>query len=174
MPDTDLTFTTPSGQTIGRELLICCLNTSTDSSPAWSPIGKRVESSDIEYDWSKESIQDILGLSWTTLKKPVKTQSYDPLPLDSGDAASVKLWNLGVRQEDAQALASQDMLIIHKYATGMFAERYSACAVTPTRMGGDGGGNLTTGYDVTYGGERTLGNVSISDTGVITFTADAA
>lgn len=39
----DLTFTTPEGQTIDRELLIAYLNTGTKESPVWSAIGKRVE-----------------------------------------------------------------------------------------------------------------------------------
>ena len=38
----DLTFATPEGQTIDRELLIAYLNTGSKESPTWSAIGKRV------------------------------------------------------------------------------------------------------------------------------------
>lgn len=171
MPETDLTFTTPSGQTIDRGLMIAYLNTGETSTPTWYPIGKRVESADREYDWSQESLQDILGNTWTTMKKPIMTDSYDPIPLDAGDAAAVKLWNLGVKDQNAQALTNQDMLIAHYYTTGNWAERYSGCAVAVTRIGGDGGGNLEIGFDVTYGGTRALGTVK-NTAGTVTFTPD--
>lgn len=171
MPETDLTFTTPAGQTIDRGLMIAYLNTGETATPTWSPIGKRVESADREYDWSQESLQDILGNTWTTMKKPIMTDSYDPLPLDAGDAAAVKLWNLGVKDQNAQALTNQDMLIAHYYTTGSWAERYSGCAVAVTRIGGDGGGNLEISTEITYGGERTLGTVK-NTAGTVTFTPD--
>lgn len=171
----ELTFNTTAGQTIDRELLIAYLNTGTSASPVWSAIGKRVEDSSEEMDWSAESKQDILGNTFTTMKKPVITQSFDPIPLDSGDLAAVKLWNLAVRDHDAQALANQDMMIAHFYATSgelNFAERYESCAIAVTSIGGDGGGTLDIATDVTYGGTRTLGTVSKGDDGTVTFTAD--
>ena len=171
----DLEFNTTEGQTIARELLIAYLNTGNAESPTWTAIGKRVEESDEEMDWSAESTQDILGSTWTTMQKPVITQSFDPLPLDAGDAAAVKLWNLAVKDQNAQALANQDMLIAHYYATSgesNFAERYSGAAISVNRIGGTGGGNLEIGFDVTYGGTRTLGTVK-NAAGTVTFTPDS-
>lgn len=171
----DLTFNTTEGQTIDRELLIAYLNTGTLTEPVWSAIGKRVEDSSAEMDWSQESKQDILGNTFTTMKKPVISQTFDPIPLDAGDAAAVKMWNLAIKDHDAQALASQDMMIGHFYATSgeaMFAERYDSCAIAVTSIGGDGGGTLNIASEITYGGTRTLGKVSKSG-GKVTFTADS-
>lgn len=171
----DLVFSTPEGQTIDRELLIAYLNTGTATEPVWSAIGKRVEDSSEEMDWSQESKQDILGNTFTTMKKPVVSQSFDPIPLDAGDAAAVKLWNLSVKDHDAQALANQDMLIGHFYATSgdaKFAERYSGSAVAVTSIGGEGGGTLNIATEITYGGTRTLGTISKGVGGKVTFTAD--
>ena len=42
---------------------------------------------------------------------------------------------------------------------------------THLRIGGTGGGNLEIGFDVTYGGTRTLGKVTNSS-GNITFAPD--
>lgn len=170
----DLTFATSEGQTIDRELLIAYLNTGTSSAPVWSAIGKRVEDSTEEMDWGQESKQDILGNTFTTMKKPVITQTFDPIPLDAGDAAAVKMWNLAVKDHDAQALANQDMMIGHFYATSgdaKFAERYDSCAIAVTSIGGDGGGALNIASEITYGGNRTLGTITKSASGV-TFTAD--
>lgn len=169
----DVTFNTTEGQTIERELLIAYLNTGTTSDPVWSAIGKRVEDSTEEMDWSQESKQDILGNTFTTMKKPVISQTFDPIPLDAGDAAAVKMWNLAVKDHDAQALANQDMLIAHFYATSgsaNFAERYDSCAIAVTSIGGDGGGTLNIATEITYGGNRTLGTVAKSG-GTVTFTA---
>ena len=168
----DLTFNTPAGQTIARELLIAYLNTGTASTPVWSPVGKRVEDSETAYDWDAETKRDILGSTYGRLKKPTITQSFDPCELDSDDAGQVKLWNLSVKDQDAQALASQDMLIVHFYAGSNFAERYEACMVEITSLGGEGGGDIQMPINVTYGGTRTLGTATKSAAGVVTFTPD--
>ena len=172
----DMTFNTTAGQTIKRELLIAYLNTGTTSTPVWSPIGSRVTDSSEEVDWSEDTNTDILGKTRTTMKKPVLTQTFDPWDLDSDDTAAVKLWNLAFKDQDYNALAAQDMLIVHLYAgtanTAMFAERYSACAVRPTGLGGEGGGVVGMPIDVTYGGDRTTGTAAINN-GTVTFSAAA-
>lgn len=171
----DLTFNTTSGQTIDRELLLLCLDTGTGSAAVWSVIGSRVPDSSEEMDWGKETSTDITGKVRTTLKKPTTTQTFDPLPLDAGDPAVVKLWNLAVKDQDVASLANQDILIIHRYAgtaaTAMFAERYSGSAVEVTGLGGEGGGNISMPITVTPGGTRTTGTAAIDTDGDITFTA---
>lgn len=173
----DMTFNTPSGQTIKREMLVAYLNTSATSTPVWSPLGKRVTDSEQSFDWGKEDSQDILGNNWSNLKKPVITQDFDPYDLDGGDVAAVKIWNMAIKDQNYTALASQDMLIVHLYAgtasTAMFAERYAACSIEPSSLGGAGGGNLGMPISVTYGGTRTTGTASVSAAGVVTFTADS-
>ena len=169
-------FNTTSGETIARELMILYLNTGTSSTPVWSPLGKRVEDSSAELDWSDETIQDILGDTYTTLKKPVMTQSFDPYRLDSGDTAIEKIWQLAIEDHDAQALANQDVLLVHFYAgtaATPFAERYPSSAIKPTGIGGEGGGSIEMPIDVTFGGARVTGTASKGTGGVITFTPTA-
>lgn len=171
----DLEFNTASGQTVDRELLIAYLNTGTTSAPVWSPIGSRVTDSSMEYDWQEESNKDILGTTRSTMKKPIITQTFDPCDLDAGDAAVLKIWNLAVKEQNVAALTNQDMLIVHLYAgtkdTAAFAERYSACMVKPSSLGGEGGGFVGMPMDITYGGARTIGTAAVS-AGTVTFTAD--
>ena len=171
----DLEFNTASGQTVDRELLIAYLNTGTTSAPVWSPLGSRVTDSSMEYDWQEESNKDILGTTRSTMKKPIITQTFDPCDLDAGDAAVLKIWNLAVKEQNVAALTNQDMLIVHLYAgtkdTAAFAERYSACMVKPSSLGGEGGGFVGMPMDFTYGGARTVGTAAVS-AGTVTFTAD--
>ena len=167
----NITFITNSGETIARELLILYLNTGTASAPVWHAIGKRVEDSSMEFDWSDESSQDILGNTFTTMKKPIITESFDPCPLDAGDEAQLKIWNLAVVEQNAQALTNMDLLLVHAYAgasNAFFAERYPTSMVKPTGLGGEGGGNVGMPIDVTFGGERKTGTATIAD-GVVTF-----
>lgn len=174
----DLTFNTTAGNTIARELLIAYLNTGTSQSPTWSPIGKRVEDSSMEMDWGEETKQDILGASYTNLKKPTITQTFEPGELDGGDAAQVKIWNLAIKDQDYAALANQDCLIVHFYAgtaSTPFAERYAACTIRPSGLGGEGGGYVGMPVDITYGGNRTVGTASKDGTtGAISFTPASA
>ena len=171
-----MTFNTPENQTIGRHLLVAHLNTGSAEAPKWSPIGYHISESDMEYDWQKESITDILNNIWTTMKTPIINQNFQGWPLSNGDEAVAKIWNLAVWEQDAPALCAQDMLIVHKYAgaadTAMAAERYTACAVEMTRKGGSGGGTITIDTNVTFGGVRTLGTASVGANGTVTFTAN--
>lgn len=167
------TIDTTAGQTIDRKLQVLYLNTAaaSASSPVWSLIGKRVEDSSAEYDWQAENIKDILGNTYGTLKQPIITQTFDPVKLDAGDAATTKLWELAVRDQNAQALANLDCLIVHAYAEN-FAERYESCVFDITSLGGEGGGDISMPFNVTFGGTRTLGAASVGTGGAITFTPD--
>lgn len=179
MAENELDFNVESGVTVAREKLIAYLNTGTEAAPVWSPIGRRVEDSSMEMDWSVESSTDILGDTRSTGKKAVRTQTFDPWDLDGGDKAQKKIWNLAIKDNDVNRLMNQDMLIAHFYAggtgdgAGNFAERYASCSVLPTSLGGEGGGSVGMSIEVTYGGERTLGTVSKGESGV-TFTPDTA
>ena len=174
----DLTFNTTAGQTIAREMMIAYLNTGTNATPVWSAVGKRVTDSSMEMDWGEETSQDILGESYTKLKKPVITQTFDPVELDSGDTAAVKLWNTAIKDQDYNALAAMDFLIVHFYAgtaSTPFAERYEGCTVRPNGLGGEGGGTVGMPFDVSYGGKRTVGKASRdATTGAVSFTPDVA
>ena len=169
-------FNTKENQTMGRELLILCLNTSTAEAPVWSPVGKRVSDSTMSYDWKKETSTDVLGNTHNSLSKPQITQTFDPWQLDAADKAQKLIWDNGIKDQNPDALASLDALVIHKYAgtatTAMFAERYNSCAVTPTSLGGAGGGKLAMPIEVTFGGERTVGTAAVEN-GAFTFTPEA-
>ena len=168
----DLTFNTNAGEVVERKLLILYLNTGTPASPIWSAIGKRVEESSMEFDWSEESKKDIFGITYTNMADPIITQTFDPCELDAGDAAQVKLWNLAIKDHNYAALTNQDMLCVHAYAGASatpFAERYTGCMVKPSGLGG--GGNNGMPIDVTFGGERTTGTATTA-AGVVTFTED--
>ena len=174
---TDQTFNTVSGRTIARELLIAYLNTGTKASPIWSPLGRRVQDSSTEMDWSTDTVRDILGSTYGTMKKPTVTQTFDPWDLDAADEAQLKIWNLAVNEQNPQALTALDMLIVHFYAGANatpFAERYAACMAEVTGLGGEGGGNIGMPITVTYGGTRTVGTAAKdATTGAITFTPDS-
>lgn len=171
-------FKTPAGQTIDRKLYLCCGNYGTESAPSWGKLGKRVEDSSAEMDWGDETKKDILGDTYSTMKTPVISQTFDPCELDSGDEYQQHIWNLAVVDQDAPALCNQDLLRIHLYAVdesgGVFAERYHSCMVKPTGLGGAGGGSLTMPIDVTFGGKREVGTASVAADGTITFTPAAA
>lgn len=171
----DMTFNTTPDAVVERKLLILYLNTGTAEAPAWSAIGKRVEDSSMEYDWGEETKTDIFGEIYTTMKKPTVTQTFDPCELDAGDVAQVKIWNMAIRDQDVAAMTNNDLLVVHAYAgtaeTGVFAERWAACMVKPSGLGGSA--NVGMPIDVTFGGKRTTGTASVADK-VVSFKADSA
>lgn len=172
----EMTFTTAENQAVGRNLLILYLNTGTNDAPVWSPVGKRVEDSSMELDWQRETKKDIFGSTYSSMKDPIITQSFDPWELSNGDKAQLSIWNKAIRDHDAAALASMDMLVVHLYAgaqDAVFAERYDGSAVETTGLGGAGGGNIGMPITVTFGGTRSVGTAKVAD-GVVTFSSAAA
>lgn len=167
----ELTFNTQAGAVVERKLLILYLNTGTSEAPAWSPVGKRVEDSSMEFDWGEESKTDIFGETWTTFKRPTITQTFDPCELDGSDVAQVKIWNQAIRDQDVSAMTNNDLLVVHAYAgtadTAVFAERYTSSAVKPSSLGGSA--NVSMPIDVTFGGTRVIGTASVAS-GKVTFT----
>ena len=81
-----------------------------------------------------------------------------------------------MKEQNAQALTNMDMLVVHLYAgtakTAVFAERYSACSIKPSGLGGEGGGNIGMPIDVTFGGTRTTGTAAVKDS-TVTFSPDS-
>ena len=173
----EVTFNTKENQTIARGLMILYLNVGTKEAPKWAPVGKRVADSSLEFDWQRETTTDILDNAYSSMKKPIMTQSFDPWNLANGDEAQKLIWDKGIKDQDAQALCNMDMLLVHLYAgesaAKAFAERYGSCAVEPTSLGGEGGGNIGMSTTVTFGGTRTVGTAATAE-GVVTFTATAA
>lgn len=171
-------FKTPAGQTIDRKLYLCCGNSGTADAPKWGRLGRRVEDSSAEMDWGDETKKDILGDTYSTMKTPVISQTFDPCELDAGDEYQQHVWKLAVVDQNAPALCNQDLLRIHLYAVdeagNPFAERFHSSMVKPTGLGGAGGGALTMPIDVTFGGKREVGTASVAEDGTITFTPQAA
>lgn len=166
----DYTFTTPEGQSIKREMLLAYLNTGTEEEPEWSVVGKRITDSSMEFDWGEESKTDILGDTYTTLSKPTITQTFDPCLLEKGNKALEKLWVTAIVEQDYAALSAMDMLIVHAYAG--FGERYKACMIKPSSLGGAGGGNIGMPFDVTYGGVRVKGSATVDNNKSVTFAEE--
>lgn len=171
-------FNAANGKVIERKLFLCCGNSGTYAEPIWGKVGRRVEDSSAEMDWQEESKKGIYGDTFTAMRTPIMTQTFDPNELEGGDAFLQHIWNLAVVDQDAAALCNQDLLLIHLYATDeqgtAFAERYPASMVKPTGLGGEGGGTLTMPIDVTFGGEREVGIATVANDGTITFTKAAA
>lgn len=177
MDEKEYSVRTVEGQTVARQLYVVYGNCGEYAEPDWHPIGKRVEDSSAELDYSDESSQDILGNTFGTMKKPIITQDFDPCPIDAGDKYQQKLLQLAIVKQDVQALANQDLLRVHLYLTdeegNAFAERFPASMVKPNGPGGEGGGNLTMPTSITFGGTRETGSAKVEG-GKVTFTKDVA
>lgn len=170
----ELNFNTAENTTVARKLLLLYLNTGAAEAPVWSIIGKRVEDSSMEYDWGEETKTDICGNTYTTMKTPVITQTFDPCELDAGDKAQLKIWNQSIRDHDVAAMVNNDLLVVHAYAEAedgaAFAERWPSSAVKPSGLGG----SSTVGMpiDVTFGGERKVGTATVEN-GALSFNESA-
>ena len=170
-------FTVADGMEMDRDGLICCLNVGAEDTPDWAPLGCGTEESSTEYDWQMETKRDILGHTHISAKKPIKTQTFDPLPLTKGERATMFLWEKAVIEENPQILTNLDLLEVHKYVIWkgtekMLGIRHKRSSAFNTAFGGAGGASLDMPVEVTYGGERELGQVTIEN-GVFKYESGA-
>lgn len=165
-----------TGEAASRDLMITYLNTGTSAAPVLSAMGRTVEDSSIEYDYSQETKTDILGETHTTAKKPTLTQTFSGNNLLAGDAVLNHILDMNVVRRNIAEALNQDVIIAHLYLTNSedkpFAERWKSSSVLLTTNGGAGGDMLASDIEVTYGGERETGTISKGSDGTITFTAD--
>lgn len=165
-----------NGEAASRDHMVTYLNTGTGAAPTWSAMGRTVEESSIEYDYSQETKTDILGETRMTAKEPVLTQSFSGSQLLAGDAVLNHILDLTVVRRNISEALNQDVMVVHQYLTDSdgnpFAERWKSSAVLLTTNGGAGGDMLASDIEVTFGGERETGTISKDGTGKIEFTAN--
>ena len=163
-----------SGESPLREQIVTYLNTTASEQPVWSPMGRTVEDSSIDADYSEDSKTDIFGTVWNSAKKPKREQEFSDSNLLAGDAVMNRVLDLCIVQQNMAELQNQDCLVVYLFlqdSSGKaFAERYPNSTVLMTSIGGPGGEKAVTGIKVFYGGERVTGTF---DKTTKTFTADA-
>lgn len=162
-----------SGESPLREQIVTYLNTTSSEQPVWSPMGRTVEDSSIDADYSEDSKTDIFGTVWNSAKKPKREQEFSDSNLLAGDAVMNRVLDLCIVQQNMAELQNQDCLVVYLFlqdSSGKaFAERYPNSTVLMTSIGGPGGEKAVTGIKVSYGGERVTGTFEKTTK---TFTAD--
>lgn len=162
-----------SGESPLREQIVTYLNTGTSAQPTWSPVGRTVEDSSIDSDYSEDSKTDIFGTVWNTAKKPKREQEFSDSNLLAGDAVMNRVLDLCVVQQNMAEIQNQDCLVVYLFlqdSSGKaFAERYPNSTVLMTSIGGPGGEKAVAGIKVSYGGDRATGTF---DKATKAFTAD--
>ena len=149
----------------------------TLSSPVWELVGYKLESSDMGIDYeTDETKKDILGNTFVNLSGANRSFDLSTWNIIQGSKLQVDAMNaLRYEKEGGMAYLESggDFCLVHHYAgtsgSAMLAERYKACSIKPTRLGGDGGANLTTDITVVLGGTKEIGTAAIA-AGVMTFT----
>lgn len=162
-----------SGESPIRDQLVTYLNTGTSETPVWSPVGRTVEESAIDLDYSENSKTDIFGTVWNTVQKPKMEQEFSDSNLLAGDAVMNRVLDLCVVQKNMAEVQNQDCLIVYLFlqdSSGKaFAERYPNSTVLMNSIGGSGGEKAVAGIKVSYGGDRVTGTF---DKSTKAFTAD--
>lgn len=165
-----------AGEAAARDLMVTYISTGTSSAPVWHAMGRTVEDSSIEYDYSQETKIDILGETHVTAKTPTLTQTFSGNNILAGDDVLNHILDMTIVRRSISEALNQDVLIAHLYLTDSngkpFAERWKASSVLLTTSGGAGGDRLASDIEVTYGGERETGTISKGDDGAIIFTPD--
>ena len=128
-----------TGESPLREQIVTYLNTTSSAQPVWSPMGRTVEDSSIDADYSEDSKTDIFGTVWNSAKKPKREQEFSDSNLLAGDAVMNRVLDLCIVQQNMAELQNQDCLVVYLFlqdSSGKaFAERYPNSTVLMTSIG---------------------------------------
>ena len=104
-----------TGESPLREQIVTYLNTTSSAQPVWSPMGRTVEDSSIDADYSEDSKTDIFGTVWNSAKKPKREQEFSDSNLLAGDAVMNRVLDLCIVQQNMAELQNQDCLVVYLF-----------------------------------------------------------
>lgn len=152
----------------------------TIAAPVWELVGYKLTAGDVGIDYTTDETQkDILGNTFATLAGANRSIDLSDWDVIKGSHLQVDIMNALRYEKTGMAYLESggDFCIVHHYAgtadTAMLAERWTGCSIKPSRLGGDGGGNLTQDATITFAGDKMIGTAAIAS-GVLTFTETEA
>ncbi|MDD6313305.1 MAG: hypothetical protein PUB08_07630 [Firmicutes bacterium] len=155
-----------------RKLLVTAVNTGTSSEPVWEVVGVRVEDSSIDYNPDTETFTDILGITYTDIKKTEPAQDVEPFTIRGGSILAAQLDDI-MQRNALSELSLFDVLVIRGFygtsTNGYKAEKHSGCTIEVKSIGGDSNVNMP--ICIHYSNDKTFGTVN-SLKSPITFTED--
>ena len=150
----------------------------TPDTPDWVITGIGSEELNIEYNFNKESVTDIYGVTRSSVKPGESTITVDSNMEIAGDKLFNKLLDL-TKKKDYLSMSNMNVLVVYGFedsgSTGKYpAELHKGCTVMLTSLGGSSD-DLNAPYEITLSNDSTLGKVNTNDWRTSpTFTADDA
>lgn len=141
----------------------------------WALTGIGSEELNVEFNFNKESITDIYGVTRGSVKPGENTITVD----SNTEIADDKLFNMLLeltKSKDYNAMSNIDVLVVYGFEEpaeggGYPAELHKGCTVMMTSLGGSSD-DLNAPYEITLSNDSTHGTCSTNDWRVSpTFTA---
>lgn len=146
------------------------------SSPthSWFLIGKDIEEMSVELNPDTETVKNILGETSVKDNGYEPTMSAEPYYANPDDSIYDKIKDIAMQRLKGDACKTYILEVIYdpdeaQETTPAFEAYREEVIVKPQSYGGDTSG-VQIPYEVLFDGNRTPGTVSLSSTGVPTFT----
>ena len=174
-------FNLKPGQRAERKLLVTVveweepLDGTTGSETVREILGKRTESSQIDYNPDQQDSTDILGNNYTDVNKTQPTQAFDPYLILGGSRLGAFLNDIRRRNALSELTGAFTVYVITLFVgdsvNGYEAEKQDECTITYDSIGGDA--NVNFAITVHFSNKITTGKVDkfAED---FEFTADVA
>jgi hypothetical protein len=132
----------------------------------WALTGVGTEELNVEYNFNKESVTDIYGVTRGSVKPGENTITVD----SNMEIADDKLFNSlleNARNLDYNAMSQYDVLIVYGFIepagdSGYEAEIHKGCTVMLTSLGGSSD-DLNAPYEITLSNDKIMGTVTTND-----------
>ncbi len=135
-------------------------------------LGARTEDSAIEFNPDIETVQDILGITYTDVNKTEPQQDFDPFYLMGGSALGEYLAEAALKNDIAAYNNVFNVYVITAFIgeQGSYkAVKHSGCSIIPTSIGGDA--YVSMPIEVHFSNNITAGTVDKLGNDFV-FTAD--
>ena len=158
-----MSFNLSTGQRADRKLLITAVEWTEGSSQKREILGKRIESSQVDYNHDISTMTDILGENYTDVNKSQPQQSFEPYTIIGGSALAEFL-NDKRRRNALSELNNFTVYLITAFkgqAGAYEAERHTECTIVYNSIGGDTHTDMP--INVYFSNKITLGTVDVLD-----------
>lgn len=125
----------------------------------WELLGYKVADASVEFNWDEETVTDITGATYKTIKKSEPEMTLDGYIINKKSTFLEKLTKKAIRNAYTE-FADNDILTVYFWLSkdGKYlAKMEKGCSIVPSSIGGEGNVGITP--VITFSNKATFGSV---------------
>ena len=146
---------------VERKYLAHYVNVSKTTDTAnWELLGYKVADASVEFNWDEETVTDITGKTYKTIKKSGPEMTLDGYIINQKSTFLLELSKKAIRNAYTE-FANNEILTVYFWLSKdntYLAKKETECSIVPSSIGGEGNVGITP--VITFSNKATFGSVA--------------